>query len=123
MSSQSYLDTIDTLYPDGFVREHPFACTGEMVSPAPQQWTSVWARMVARCIHWRARRAGRLALRELTDERLDDIGLTRADAERGVPEVERQRKQWAATVAGTRSEAAQPLVVPRAVDDTMRRAG
>lgn len=123
MSSQSYLDTIDTIYPDGFVRERPFASAGDMVSPAPLERTGIWARIVERCTHWRARRAGRFALRELTDERLRDIGLTRADAERGVPDAQNQRKQWNAIVTGGRTAAAQPFVKQHTVDGSLRRAG
>ncbi|SEL71146.1 DUF1127 domain-containing protein [Xaviernesmea oryzae] len=79
-----YLDTNDTLYPDGYQRERIFASAGDMVSPKPRSSTvasGFWSLLFERLANWRMKRAGRLVLRDLTDEQLHDIGISRAEAE------------------------------------------
>lgn len=76
-----YLTTIDTIYPDGHARETIFRDSGEMLAPpaiaAPKD---VLRGLLARFRAWRMKRNGRLALRELSDDQLEDIGITRAQA-------------------------------------------
>ncbi|MGF0538385.1 DUF1127 domain-containing protein [Agrobacterium sp. ES01] len=73
-----YLVTIDTIYPDGYQRESLFRSTGDMLAPAPMPVTrrgaaGLWQMLV----NWSARRRSRLALRELDDTMLRDIGISR----------------------------------------------
>lgn len=81
--SARYVDTIDTIYPDGYARETLFRSAGDMLTPSarPRRWL---ARLWQGLSHWRMKRAGRLALHDLTEDQLRDIGLTRIDAEREV---------------------------------------
>lgn len=81
--SARYVDTIDTIYPDGYARETLFRSAGDMLTPSvrPKRWL---ARLWRGLCHWRMKRAGRLALHDLTEDQLRDIGLTRIDAEREV---------------------------------------
>ncbi|WP_082475798.1 DUF1127 domain-containing protein [Rhizobium sp. Leaf341] len=79
MLRQSYNDTIDTLFPDGYRRERLFRSDGDMLSAPPTAEQGRLARIWERFVHWRMKRAGRLVLRELTDDQLKDIGLTRWD--------------------------------------------
>ncbi len=80
-----YLDTSDTIFPDGYQRERLFRTAGDMLSPGrlPTGRTLV-DRLIATIRDWRMRRAGRLVLREMDEHRLRDIGLTRAEAEREI---------------------------------------
>ncbi|WP_245294817.1 DUF1127 domain-containing protein [Rhizobium rhizosphaerae] len=76
-----YLDTNETIFPDGYQRERIFTSAGEMVSPLPAPAKGTFARLIERFSHWRMRRAGRLVLRDLSDDQLRDIGISRAEAE------------------------------------------
>ncbi|CZT35295.1 Uncharacterized conserved protein YjiS, DUF1127 family [Rhizobium sp. 9140] len=77
MSISQYNDTIGTIYPDGFERERLFRSSGDMVSPPSPIRCGFFGRMTERFAEWRMKRAGRLVLRDLTDDQLNDIGLTR----------------------------------------------
>ena len=76
-----YLDTNETIFPDGYQRERIFNSAGDMVSPVVAQNHGFWTRLAQRFVHWRMRRAGRLVLRDLSDDQLRDIGISRAEAE------------------------------------------
>ncbi|WP_147177891.1 MULTISPECIES: DUF1127 domain-containing protein [Alphaproteobacteria] len=78
-----YMSSIDTIYPDGYARETIFRSPGDMLTPATQP-SGAMARLWQRLSHWRMKRAGRLALSELTNDQLRDIGLTRVEADREV---------------------------------------
>lgn len=78
-----YLSTTDTIYPDGYERERVFRDAGDMVAPAPfpaRVARTLIGRVIARASQWVMKRSGRLALRELSDEQLLDIGVTREEA-------------------------------------------
>ncbi|KJF74094.1 MULTISPECIES: DUF1127 domain-containing protein [Rhizobium/Agrobacterium group] len=78
-----YLSTADTLYPDGYERERVFRDTGDMVAPSPfpaRIARTFIGRMIAGLSYWHGKRQGRLALRELSDDLLEDIGVTREEA-------------------------------------------
>ncbi|MGV1955657.1 DUF1127 domain-containing protein [Agrobacterium leguminum] len=78
-----YLSTADTLYPDGYERERVFRDAGDMVAPAPFPATiarTLIGRLIAGVSSWQRKRQGRFALRELSDDLLDDIGVTRDEA-------------------------------------------
>jgi Uncharacterized conserved small protein len=75
-----YLVTIDTIYPDGYVRELQFRAAGDLLAPAPMPTRSGIHGLIDAWRNWRARRAGRLALREMSENQLRDIGLTRLEA-------------------------------------------
>ncbi|MFK0382278.1 DUF1127 domain-containing protein [Agrobacterium sp. NPDC090273] len=80
-----YLSTMDTIYPDGYERERVFRDAGDMVAPAPfpaRIARTFIGRVIVRTSQWFMKRSGRLALRELSDEQLLDIGLTREEAQR-----------------------------------------
>ncbi|WP_156468002.1 DUF1127 domain-containing protein [Rhizobium sp. Leaf371] len=79
MAPQSYNNTIDTIYPDGFERERLFRSSGDMLSATGPVGPGIFARVWERLAHWPMKRAGRLVLRDLTDDQLNDIGLTRWD--------------------------------------------
>ena len=81
--SARYISSIETMYPDGFARETLFRSSGDMLAPAERPATLL-ARLWLGLRHWRMKRAGRLALHELTDDQLRDIGVTRVAAEREV---------------------------------------
>ncbi|KAA3503842.1 MULTISPECIES: DUF1127 domain-containing protein [Rhizobium/Agrobacterium group] len=78
-----YLSTADTLYPDGYERERVFRDAGDMVAPAPfpaKIARTLIGRLIMGMSHWQQKRRGRLALRELPDDLLEDIGVTRDEA-------------------------------------------
>lgn len=78
-----YLSTADTLYPDGYERERVFRDAGDMVAPAPfpaKIARTLIGRLIMGISHWLQKRRGRLALRELPDDLLEDIGVTRDEA-------------------------------------------
>ncbi|PYE37075.1 uncharacterized protein YjiS (DUF1127 family) [Rhizobium sp. PP-F2F-G38] len=77
MSVSQYNDTIGTIYPDSFERERLFRSSGDMVSPPRPIRRGFLGRMTEKFTEWRMKRAGRLVLRDLTDDQLNDIGLTR----------------------------------------------
>lgn len=83
IDSARYISSIDTIYPDGYAGEALFRSAGDMLTPSvrPKRFL---ARLWQGLSHWQIRRAGRLALHDLTDDQLRDIGLTRIDAEREV---------------------------------------
>ena len=81
--SARYMSSIDAIYPDGYARETLFRSPGDMLTPAVRP-TRFLARLWQGLAHWQMKRAGRLALHDLTDDQLRDIGLTRIDAEREV---------------------------------------
>ncbi|MCL6708347.1 DUF1127 domain-containing protein [Pseudomonas sp. R2.Fl] len=76
-----YLVTIDTIYPDGYVRESQFRASGDLLAPAPMPARGGILGLIDAWCNWRARRAGRLALREMSEDQLRDIGLTRSEAQ------------------------------------------
>ncbi|MCZ7500773.1 DUF1127 domain-containing protein [Agrobacterium sp. ST15.13.015] len=78
-----YLSTADTLYPDGYERERVFRDAGDMVAPAPfpaKIARTLIGGLIAGISSWQRKRQGRFALRELSDDLLDDIGVTRDEA-------------------------------------------
>lgn len=75
-----YLVTIDTIYPDGYTRESQFGATGDLLAPASMPVRPGLLGLIDRWENWRSRRAGRLALREMSEDQLRDIGLTRSEA-------------------------------------------
>ncbi|MGV2168340.1 DUF1127 domain-containing protein [Agrobacterium sp. 16-172Ci] len=78
-----YLSTADTLYPDSYERERVFRDAGDMVAPAPfpaKIARTLIGRLIAGISSWQRKRQGRFALRELSDDLLDDIGVTRDEA-------------------------------------------
>jgi uncharacterized protein YjiS (DUF1127 family) len=77
-----YTDAIGTIYPDGYERERIFRDAGDMLEPvhAGSEPATLIGRLYAWFSVWRMKRAGRLALRELSDEQLVDIGVTRQQA-------------------------------------------
>lgn len=77
MSISHYNDAIATMYPDGFERERLFRSSGDMLSRPIQSRQGFFRRMWEGFADWRMKRAGRLVLRDLTDDQLKDIGLTR----------------------------------------------
>lgn len=81
LKMDQYISTIETMYPDGYQRERVFRDSGDMVSP---QSANVARGFIGRLIEaiavWKSKRSGRLALRELTDEQLCDIGISRQQA-------------------------------------------
>lgn len=80
-STDQYVGAIDTIYPDGYARESLFRDAGDMLSPGPVNGdASLLRRLWSLLSLWQQKRAGRLALRELTDDQLLDIGLTRKEA-------------------------------------------
>ena len=74
-----YLSTIDTIYSDNYTRERVFS---DMVDAAPFQAPprNVLERLLGSFAAWRRKRASRLALGELSDEQLSDVGLTKYEA-------------------------------------------
>lgn len=80
----SYIDTNETMFPDGYERERLFRSAGDMLSPARLEGAGLFRRIYASLRDWRMRRAGRLVLREMDEDCLRDIGLTRAEAQREV---------------------------------------
>jgi uncharacterized protein YjiS (DUF1127 family) len=80
--TSQYMETIDTIFPDGYQRETVFRDEGDMVEPAPKavRVASVWRRWIAAVSQWQMKRQGRLVLRELDDSQLRDIGVTREEA-------------------------------------------
>ena len=77
-----YMVTIDSIYPDGYARENVFRDSGEMVSARTGRVPgSVLHRLIEEFRVWRMKRTGRLALRELDDHQLRDIGVTRCEAD------------------------------------------
>ncbi|CAN7638916.1 DUF1127 domain-containing protein [Rhizobium sp. LjRoot30] len=80
-STDHYVGAIDTIYPDGYARERLFRDTGEMLNPGPVHGdASLLSRLWSFVCLWQQERAGRLALRELTDDQLRDIGVSRKEA-------------------------------------------
>lgn len=79
-----YIETCDTIFPDGYERERLFRSSGDMLSPTRSEKDAWLPRLIASLRDWQMRRAGRLVLREMDDDRLRDIGITRAEAEREV---------------------------------------
>lgn len=77
-----YMSTIDTLYPDGFVREVPFRDSGDMVdqAPVPVVKAGLLARAAWAVWMWHIKRSSRLTLRDLDHSQLRDIGITREQA-------------------------------------------
>jgi uncharacterized protein YjiS (DUF1127 family) len=78
-----YLSTIDTMYPDSYTREYVFRDDGDMVDPSPLTVAApshAFGRFLAAVRAWHMKRVGRLALRELTDDQLRDIGVSRSQA-------------------------------------------
>lgn len=81
LKMDQYNKTIDTIYPDGYQRERIFRDSGDMVDPKPASVArGFFAQLFEKIALSRAKRAGRLALRELSEEQLLDIGLTRHEA-------------------------------------------
>ncbi|GAK70721.1 hypothetical protein RRU01S_13_00590 [Agrobacterium rubi TR3 = NBRC 13261] len=81
LKMDQYNQTIDTMYPDGYQRERIFRDAGDMVDPnSAAVVTGFVGRWIAAIVSWQSKRSGRLALRELSDEQLCDIGITREQA-------------------------------------------
>lgn len=77
-----YMVTIDSIYPDGHARESVFRDNGDMVSPAvDERPKGALHRLIDGFRRWYVRRRSRLALRELDDSQLRDIGVTRREAD------------------------------------------
>lgn len=74
-----YISAIDTIFPDGHARESLFRSSGDMLAP-PVRPARLLERVWQELSNWRMKRAGRLALHDLTDDQLRDIGLTRVEA-------------------------------------------
>ncbi|MCX8997821.1 DUF1127 domain-containing protein [Rhizobiaceae bacterium BDR2-2] len=75
-----YLSTIDTIYPDGYARESFSRQSGDMLDPRPLRFEhnrTLLSRLYAAWRAWAFKRHGRAVLRELSDEQLRDVGLTR----------------------------------------------
>ncbi|MNL64313.1 hypothetical protein D3C87_1885140 [compost metagenome] len=77
-----YLNTIDTIYPDGYQREFLFRENGDMVDKAPEANTAggFLSRLIQVVANWSVKRGSRLALRDLDDAQLRDIGISREQA-------------------------------------------
>ncbi|WP_348532393.1 DUF1127 domain-containing protein [Rhizobium sp. RU36D] len=77
-----YLNTIDTIYPDGYQREFLFRDNGDMVDAAPvdDRKRSLLSRVFRAMSAWNTKRSSRLALRDLNDSQLRDIGVSRSQA-------------------------------------------
>lgn len=75
-----YLSTMDTMYPDGHAREGLFRDSGDMLQPSRPHKGGVLGRLIAGMSQWQMKRSGRLALRDLDDGQLRDIGITREQA-------------------------------------------
>lgn len=78
-----YLSTIDTMYPDSYTREYVFRDDGDMLDPVPLTIAApktVFGRFIVAVRTWHMKRSSRVALRELTDDQLRDIGITRSQA-------------------------------------------
>lgn len=86
-----YLSTIDTIYPDGHARESYFRDSGDMLAPRALEFVhngTLLSRLWAALRTWHVKRVGRTVLRELSDDMLRDIGVTREEALR---EADRSR--------------------------------
>lgn len=84
---ETYIDAIDTMYPDGYARETQFRDSGDMVAAPPasdQRHGSMFWRMWSAFSRWQEKRSSRLVLRDFSEEQLRDIGLTRREAEEEV---------------------------------------
>lgn len=78
-----YLVTIDTIYPDAYARESQFRASGDLLAPAPlPARREGLLGLIDGLRNWRIRRNGRMALLEMGDEQLRDIGITRVEAYR-----------------------------------------
>lgn len=78
-----YLVTIDTMYPDGYAREHVFRDAGDMVEaqPFPEvTHRTALGRLFSPLVRWFRKRESRLSLRDLSPDQLRDIGLSRREA-------------------------------------------
>ncbi|KQO80857.1 DUF1127 domain-containing protein [Rhizobium sp. Leaf262] len=81
LKMDQYNQTIDTIYPDGYQRERIFRDSGDMLDPKMVPAArGFFGRLIEVIVSWQSKRAGRLALRELSDEQLLDIGVTREQA-------------------------------------------
>lgn len=77
-----YLVKLDTIYPDGYSRETLFRSSGDMLeAPSAVPRGNFLVRMFRAIGFWQQRRRSRLVLRELDDDLLRDIGLTRVQAD------------------------------------------
>jgi len=80
---EEYLSTIDTIYPDRYERESAFYVAGDLLPPAPMPVRAgIIGGMLDILRNWTTRRASRRMLRDMADEQLQDIGVTRIGAER-----------------------------------------
>ncbi len=81
LKMDQYINTIETMYPDGYQRERVFRESGDMVAPpSVTPARGFIGRLIEAMALWQSKRSGRLALRELTDEQLCDIGISRQQA-------------------------------------------
>ncbi|MGV8936799.1 MAG: DUF1127 domain-containing protein [Allorhizobium sp.] len=77
-----YLVKLDTIYPDGYNRETLFRSSGDMLEAAPVvTHGNRLARLFRAIALWQHRRRSRLVLRDLSQEQLRDIGLSRVEAD------------------------------------------
>lgn len=99
MQRQDYIDTMDTIFPDGHARESLFRSSGDMLSPAAVE-TRWWRRIWDGLRYWHIRRSGRLSLRDLTPDQLKDIGVSHEAAqaeamrETSIIEAMRDGSRW-----------------------------
>lgn len=78
-----YLATIDTMYPDRYEREVAFYVAGDLLQSAEMPVrTGVIAGLIDILGNWAARRRGRRILRDMGEDQLRDIGVTRVSAAR-----------------------------------------
>ncbi|OHV81141.1 DUF1127 domain-containing protein [Rhizobium sp. LCM 4573] len=78
-----YLATIDTIYPDSFVRESQLRASGDLLAPSPLPAPRKGVLgLIDIYRNWNIRRKGRLALLDMEEAQLRDIGLTRVEARR-----------------------------------------
>lgn len=81
LKMDQYNQTIETIYPDGYQRERIFRDSGDMLDPTVATVAhGFFGRLIEAIGSWQSKRAGRLALREMSPEQLLDIGITRSQA-------------------------------------------
>lgn len=70
------MSTIDTICSTEAGKVHALGRDNTAAQPKPRLATRIWASFLS----WKQKREGRYVLRELTNEQLRDIGLTRRQA-------------------------------------------
>ena len=78
-----YLATIDTIYPGNFARESQLRAGGDLLAPSPLPAPRKGLLGIIDIYrNWSIRRKGRVALLDMDEGQLRDIGLTRVEAHR-----------------------------------------